>query len=97
MAQLTLGRLARDSAYVAVGFGVLGFQRAQVARRSLEKRLGKSLPPEVTQLAKAAGELAGDLRRDLPKEAAALAREAAAFGRFALQVLSAPASRPNYP
>src|SRR5579875_377909 len=108
MPQLALGRLARDSLYVTVGAAVLGFQRAQVARRSLEKRLGRSLPgdlsqvvqglpPEVGQLVKAAGDLASDLRRQLPKEAGALAREAAAFGRFALQVLRAPASRPNFP
>ena len=32
-------KLARDAAYVAVGFGVLGFQRAQVRRRELRKRL----------------------------------------------------------
>jgi len=29
----------KDSAYVAVGLSVLGFQRAQVARRELEVRL----------------------------------------------------------
>lgn len=34
-----LVRLARDAAYVAVGFGVLGLQRAQVRRRELRKRL----------------------------------------------------------
>jgi hypothetical protein len=31
---------ARDAAYVAVGLGVLGFQRAQVQRRTLQRRLG---------------------------------------------------------
>jgi hypothetical protein len=30
---------ARDLGYLAVGFGVLGFQRAQVRRRELERRL----------------------------------------------------------
>lgn len=30
---------ARDAAYVAVGLGVLGFQRAQVQRQELKKRL----------------------------------------------------------
>jgi len=30
-----LSQNLRDTAYVAVGFGVLGFQRAQVARREL--------------------------------------------------------------
>jgi hypothetical protein len=34
-----LGRLARDTAYVVVGFGVLGFQRAQVRRREVQKRV----------------------------------------------------------
>ena len=31
----TLTQTVKDSAYVAVGLGVLGFQRAQVARREL--------------------------------------------------------------
>ncbi|HEY1633727.1 MAG TPA: hypothetical protein VGF64_03135 [Acidimicrobiales bacterium] len=34
-----LAKLAKDAAYVAVGFGVLGFQRAQVRRREVLKRL----------------------------------------------------------
>ncbi len=34
-----LPKLAKDAAYIAVGFGVLGFQRAQVRRRELLKRL----------------------------------------------------------
>jgi hypothetical protein len=33
--------LARDAAYVAVGIGVLGFQRAQVQRLELQQRLSK--------------------------------------------------------
>jgi hypothetical protein len=33
--------LARDAAYVAVGLGVLGFQRAQVQRNELQNRLSK--------------------------------------------------------
>ncbi|HEX2047766.1 MAG TPA: hypothetical protein VHF27_08380 [Acidimicrobiales bacterium] len=31
----------RDSLYTAVGFGVLGFQQAQVRRRELQKELAK--------------------------------------------------------
>ncbi len=31
--------LARDATYVTVGLGVLGFQRAQVRRREIERRL----------------------------------------------------------
>ena len=33
--------LARDAAYVAVGLGVLGYQRAQVQRVELKNKLGK--------------------------------------------------------
>jgi hypothetical protein len=33
--------LARDAAYVAVGLGVLGYQRAQVQRNELKNRLPK--------------------------------------------------------
>ena len=35
--------LARDAAYVAVGLGVLGYQRAQVQRVDLQNRLSKDL------------------------------------------------------
>lgn len=38
--------LARDAAYVAVGLGVLAYQRAQVQRVELQKRLSKELPIE---------------------------------------------------
>jgi len=31
---------AKDLTYTAIGFGVLGFQQAQVRRRELEKALG---------------------------------------------------------
>jgi len=34
-----ISRSARDAAYVVVGLGVLGFQRAQVRRQELSKRL----------------------------------------------------------
>ncbi len=34
-----LPRSLRDAAYIAVGFGVIGFQRAQVARRELARQL----------------------------------------------------------
>jgi hypothetical protein len=32
-------RLARDTMYVSIGFGVLGFQKLQVRRRELEQRV----------------------------------------------------------
>lgn len=45
MSDLTLDDINRavvDSAYAAVGFGVLSFQRAQVRRRELTEQLQKS-------------------------------------------------------
>ena len=36
--------LARDAAYVAVGLGVLAYQRAQVQRVEIQKRLNKDVP-----------------------------------------------------
>jgi hypothetical protein len=35
-----LRKLATDAAFVAVGLGVLGLQRAQVRRRELQRQLG---------------------------------------------------------
>jgi hypothetical protein len=35
-----LRKLATDAAFVAVGLGVLGFQRVQVRRRELQRQLG---------------------------------------------------------
>ncbi len=49
MPKVNFGRFAKaleDPAYVAVGVGVLGFQRAQVCRRSLERQV-KGLLGEV--------------------------------------------------
>jgi hypothetical protein len=34
-----IAKTAKDAAYVVVGLGVLGFQRAQVRRQELQKRL----------------------------------------------------------
>jgi len=66
-----LAKLAQDAAYVAIGFGVLGLQRAQVRRRELEKQLGALEGP----LADARKEVAktlkqfelGDARKELAK------------------------------
>jgi len=41
MARLLDPKLARDSFYVSVGFGVLGFQKLQVRRRELEREWAK--------------------------------------------------------
>jgi aminoglycoside N3'-acetyltransferase len=36
-----LSKMAEDAAYIAIGFGVLGLQRAQVRRRELMKQFEK--------------------------------------------------------
>lgn len=40
-----LPKLVRDAAYVAVGFGVLAMQKAQVRRRELERLLAARSDP----------------------------------------------------
>lgn len=47
----------RDAAYVAVGFGVLAFQKAQVRRRELEKQFEGQSNQLREQLAGVAREL----------------------------------------
>ena len=61
-----VARALRDAAYTAVGFGVLGFQRAQVRRRELTSQLQTQRPEIESQLAQARGQLA-DLARDLER------------------------------
>lgn len=62
-----LTRLAEDAAYVAIGFGVLGFQRAQVRRREMAKRLEKQLAGMEMPI--------GDARRELSKTLKELDRQ----------------------
>jgi primosomal protein N'' len=63
---------ARDVAYVAVGLGVLAFQRAQVERRQLQQRLGTDLPHVEGRLADVRSALPdlADVRSALPDLAA---------------------------
>lgn len=96
-------RAAEGPAYVAIGLGVLGFQRAQVYRRALQERaapvrqgLNDLASDAVQHLPEPARDLLDALGRvvtELPAEASALASEAVAIGRFALHAASAPASR----
>jgi len=48
-------RLARDTFYVGVGFGVLGVQKLQVRRRELEKTLDHQLAGPRAQLGRVFG------------------------------------------
>ena len=60
--------LATDALYVAVGFGVLGFQRFQVRRREIEARLD----PEVLDVVRTIEERAGAVSRSVMSWATAL-------------------------
>lgn len=53
-------RLARDAAYVAVGFGVLGFVRLQVRRQEVNRWLKRTVGDT------SAGRLAGLSSRPAP-------------------------------
>jgi hypothetical protein len=113
MADMSIGKVARaleGPAYVAVGFGVLGFQRAQVRRRELQRRLSR-LAGTVSQtvgeasedvgerLPKEARDLvnaAGALAHDLPREASETVKEVLAIGRLMIRMTSGPAGPRDY-
>jgi hypothetical protein len=60
MAEMTvqdLTKTLKDAALVAVGFGVLAWQKTQVQRRELEKQFEASTAQIREQLAKVAGEV----------------------------------------
>ena len=52
---MDLPRLAKDSFYVSVGFGLLAFQRAQVARQDLRKAVGAQLGDARTNVERLSG------------------------------------------
>ena len=94
-------KVLEGPAYIAVGFGVLGFQRAQVRRRELQRRLGQLAitvnhkmgeisDGVAARLPTEASDLlkaAGDFAGDLPREAEGLVEEAVALGRLVLRML----------
>lgn len=51
-----LSKTLKDAAYVAVGFGVIAFQKAQVRRRELEQKFGVSTESIREQLTKVAAD-----------------------------------------
>ena len=52
-----IAKTAKDAAYVVVGLGVLGFQRAQVRRQELVKRLADPKAQVESRLGDVRGEL----------------------------------------
>ncbi len=61
-----LTKTLREATYVAIGFGVLGFQRAQVRRRELAKQLESQRPDLGVQLAEVRAQIA-ELGHDLER------------------------------
>ncbi|MGH9055002.1 MAG: hypothetical protein ACRDYY_03935, partial [Acidimicrobiales bacterium] len=53
----TLADAVRETAYVAVGFAVLGFQRAQVLRVELTRAIDERFQPARNQVEEQAGRL----------------------------------------
>ncbi len=53
MATLDVNELLRDAAYTTIGFSILGFQRAQVRRRAIERsvRAATEVPEEILRWA----------------------------------------------
>jgi hypothetical protein len=45
-----VNKTLKDAVYVALGFGVLGFQKAQVRRRELVKTIDQTLQPVRQQI-----------------------------------------------
>ncbi len=52
-----LKKTLQDAAYVAVGIGVIGFQRAQVRRQELKKQLEAQRQQLETQMVEARGQV----------------------------------------
>jgi hypothetical protein len=86
----------RDSLYTAVGFGVLGFQQAQLRRRELQRELQRELHRELARLAVEADEkvdpVLDDLEGRLPEELRPLVGQARSVARNVQRLLGRPPS-----
>lgn len=81
MADVNFARAAKvlqDPAFVAIGFGVLGFQRAQVCRHVVQKRI-RGLSDDLAPWRQMVGDAAGGAATMLPPEAAELAKATASL------------------
>jgi predicted component of type VI protein secretion system len=73
-----VNKTLKDAAYVALGFGVLGFQKAQVRRRALLKTIDQTLRPVRQEFEGRLDELEErlpDQAKDLVKRARTLTKE----------------------
>jgi hypothetical protein len=75
MADLSFGKMAgalEGSTYVAVGFGVLAFQRAQVRRRELQRQIGQLTQTLSDTLGHSSESFPDSLTENMPKDARVL-------------------------
>jgi hypothetical protein len=113
MADMSIGKVARaleGPAYVAVGFGVLGFQRAQVRRRELQRRMSRLAGAVSQRMGEASEEVGerlpqeardlvnatGALAHDLSREAGEAVQEIFTIGRLVIRMSSGPGSPRDY-
>ena len=72
MADMRFGKIAgalESPLYVAVGFGVLAFQRAQVRRRELQRQIGQLAQTLNDTLGQSSDGFPGSIAESMPKEA----------------------------
>ena len=92
MADVT--RTLKDAAYVAVGLGVIGFQKAQVRRQELNtqveeygaklRELAGRVEPVVTDLSQRIDPVLDDLEGRLPEQAKGFVQQARLAAKSAL-------------
>ncbi len=114
MAELSFDTMAKtleESAYVVVGFGVLGFQRAQVRRVELQRHIGslmRTVNSKMGDVSEDVAELlpkevtdffhaAAEVAHDLPREAEETVKELVAIGRLVVRLQSGPGQARRYP
>ena len=98
MADLT--KTLKDAAYVTVGLGVIGFQKAQVRRQELRKQLESQLTDTRQQVQKIAKDLEtrvepviDQLEERLPEQAKDLVKQAREAAKDAQAQLTALVNR----
>ena len=61
---MAVTKTLKDAAYITVGLGVIGFQRAQVRRQELTKQLNEQVSQTRGQVEKVAKDIEGRLKTD---------------------------------
>ena len=84
-----LAAKARDAGYVAVGFGVLAFQKLQVRRRELVKEVGgkEGVARIVRKVEEKVDPVLDDVEKRLPDQARTALHQARTAGRTLERVL----------